>query len=417
MNYQLLLYKAEDFVKKYVSEHDNPHLLYHNLATTQLIASVAGEISKQYQLTEEDYFILNTAAWSLHLGYYKDILHNEQASVQLAEEFCKSCEVEDSVFSSVRNCILAAKHLQSADTDLAKILCDADSFYLGAENFSDYNKLRRKEYELLNNVKVDKAEWTKKTIKLLEGHQYYSAYAKEFLNKTKTVNLQKLWQKDSLQKVPVDPVVSPVTVESDDDETKKDENKKEKKNKDKDKKDKKESADKTIETMFRTTSANSQRLSSQADTKAHIMISVNSIIISVLLSLVVRKMDEFSALTVPIVMLLLVNLVTIIFAILATRPNVPKGLFSLHDLKLNKVNLLFFGNFFKMNFSDYSESMLKVMDDRQSLYLVLLRNLYEQGIVLARKYKLLKKAYNIFMYGFIISVVAFFIASKFFPDK
>ena len=48
----------------------------------------------------------------------------------------------------------------------------------------------------------------------------------------------------------------------------------------------------TIETMFRITSTNSQRLSVQADAKAHILISVNTIIISVLFTVIVRKMNE-----------------------------------------------------------------------------------------------------------------------------
>ncbi|MEJ7741742.1 MAG: Pycsar system effector family protein [Nocardioidaceae bacterium] len=185
--------------------------------------------------------------------------------------------------------------------------------------------------------------------------------------------------------------------------------------KEKYKKHKSNSSERTIETMFRTTSSNSQRLSSQADTKAHILISVNSIIISVLLSVVVTRMADYSRLTIPVIMLLLVNLITISFSILATRPNIPRGIFDEDELKQNKVNLLFFGNFFKMKFDDYSNFMQQVMGDQQILYVTMLRNLHEQGLVLGKKYRLLKTAYNFFMYGLIISVITFFIVSKFMP--
>ena len=164
--------------------------------------------------------------------------------------------------------------------------------------------------------------------------------------------------------------------------------------------------------MFRTTSTNSQRLSSQADTKAHIMISVNTIIISLMLGF--RQIGQSSKFTVPVILLIIVNLVTIIFSILATRPNVAKRNFTESDFEQNKVNLLFFGNFFSMNFDSYSKSMLHIMEDKQSLYITMLRNLYEQGAVLAKKYKLLKMSYNVFMYGLILSVISFFVASKFF---
>lgn len=181
----------------------------------------------------------------------------------------------------------------------------------------------------------------------------------------------------------------------------------------KEKKKKEERTDRSVANMFRIVSANSQRLSDQADTKAHIMISVNSIIVSVLLSLVVRKMDEHSNLLLPVIMILLVNLLTIVYSILATRPKIPPGVFTEEEVKNKKTNLLFFGNFYKMNFDDYARSMFQVMEDKDALRQMLLRDVYSQGVVLGRKYRMLKNAYNIFMFGLIISVIAFFIASVF----
>jgi hypothetical protein len=39
---------------------------------------------------------------------------------------------------------------------------------------------------------------------------------------------------------------------------------------------------------------------------------------------------------------------------------------------------------------------------------------YAQGVVLGKKYRLLRIAYNIFMFGLIVSVLAFIIASAIF---
>lgn len=167
---------------------------------------------------------------------------------------------------------------------------------------------------------------------------------------------------------------------------------------------------KTIETMFRITSANSQKLSDQADTKSHIMISVNTLIVSLILALLARHFQQSSNLTIPLTMLLAVSLTTIALAIMATKPNIPKGTFTKEDLKQKKINLLFFGNFYKMNFEDYSSGMFEVMNDREFLYLSLLRDIYCQGVVLGRKYRMLKAAYYVFMFGLIVSVIAFLIA-------
>jgi hypothetical protein len=67
-----------------------------------------------------------------------------------------------------------------------------------------------------------------------------------------------------------------------------------------------------------------------SDNKSHIMISVNSIIISVIIGLVVRRMDTTPYIIVPTLFLLTGSVTAIIFAVLATRPKIPDGMFSRH---------------------------------------------------------------------------------------
>jgi len=175
----------------------------------------------------------------------------------------------------------------------------------------------------------------------------------------------------------------------------------------------KDRPDKGIETMFRITSHNNQRLSDMADKKAHILITVNSIILSAIISLVLRKLDEHSFLMYPTFILLAVCLASIVVSILATRPAIPNGTFTPNDLDTKGVNLLFFGNFYKMSLDDYASGMFRVMDDKDFLYQTLIRDVYGQGTVLGKKYQLLRLAYSIFMFGLIVAVVAFIMVSMF----
>ncbi|WP_374164533.1 Pycsar system effector family protein [Arcticibacter sp. MXS-1] len=172
-----------------------------------------------------------------------------------------------------------------------------------------------------------------------------------------------------------------------------------------------ERPDRGIETMFRISSGNHQRLSDMADNKSHILITVNSIILSAIISLLIRRLDSNLYLAIPTLIILTVSLLTIIYSILATRPTIPPGTFTQQDIDEQKVNLLFFGNFYRMNLEEYSAGMWKTMEDKSFLYGSLIRDLYSQGVVLGKKYGLLRKAYNIFMYGLIISVLAFVIAA------
>jgi nitrate reductase gamma subunit len=102
--------------------------------------------------------------------------------------------------------------------------------------------------------------------------------------------------------------------------------------------------------------------------------------------------------------------VTIVFAILSTRPNISSGRFNKEDIKQNKVNLLFFGNFYNMELDDYEWAIGELMKNEDNLYSTMIKDQYFLGKVLAKKYKLLRIAYNVFMFGIIISVLAFMLA-------
>jgi hypothetical protein len=147
-----------------------------------------------------------------------------------------------------------------------------------------------------------------------------------------------------------------------------------------------------------------------ADHKANILISVNSIIISVILSLLLRKLQDEPYLTIPSIIFLAVAVTTIVLAILATRPKISGGTFTNQDILDKKTNLLFFGNFHRASFEEYNIAMRNMMIDTDYLYGSLIKDIYYLGVVLGRKYRLVRLAYNIFMIGIVVSVIAFAIA-------
>jgi MFS-type transporter involved in bile tolerance (Atg22 family) len=162
--------------------------------------------------------------------------------------------------------------------------------------------------------------------------------------------------------------------------------------------------------MLRLTSENHMKLSDMADRKANILISVNAIIISVILSVLMKRLQVDTYLTIPTVLFLASSVTTIVVAILATRPKVSRGTFSDQEIANKSTNLLFFGNFYKSTLEEYERAMSKMMVDSEYLYGSLVKDIYQLGVVLARKYTLIRWAYNIFMVGIIISVIAFGIA-------
>jgi hypothetical protein len=165
-----------------------------------------------------------------------------------------------------------------------------------------------------------------------------------------------------------------------------------------------------IETMFRVASANQQRLSEMADNKAHIMITVNAIILSVIISVLLGRIEAYSQLISPTIVLLIINVMTLVFAVLATRPSVSQGIQVNEKAAIKKSNMLYFGNFIALTEEEYTSHMFEIMSSYESIYKNLTRDIHAQGIVLNKKYKLLRLSYNIFMYGIIASVFGFVIA-------
>ena len=91
-----------------------------------------------------------------------------------------------------------------------------------------------------------------------------------------------------------------------------------------------------VQTMFRTTSTNHFELSALADSKSNIMISVNAIILSISLTILIARLAFYPHFIIPTLVLLATCLSAIIFAILATRPTINKGRFTEDDIRNKK---------------------------------------------------------------------------------
>ena len=412
MDYKALQNQVEQYVRAYFAGHLDERLTFHNLKHTQDVVRAAMQMGDHYQLPQRDYAVLITAAWFHDIGYFTDPTQHEQIGIDLATNYLKENGVdEDAFIQDVTDCIRATKMPQSPKSLLAEILCDADLFHLGTDDFSDKNSNLRKEKEAFKGEKISKSFWREANIKFIETHKYFTDYARLLLDDVKEKHLDKMKEKEESKMLENAAVqassgvasitgVLPSSTPLPEPQEKK--NKKEKKDKSR--------PDKGIETLFRIASNNNQRLSNMADNKAHIMITVNSIILSAVISLLLGKLGHNPHLTIPSFITLVVCVFAIIFSILATRPSIPKGKFTKEEMDNKSVNLMFFGNFYKMHLEEYAEGMRKVMDDSDFLYGSLIKDVYSQGVVLGKKYKLLRISYSIFMFGLVIAVLSFLIA-------
>jgi len=115
-------------------------------------------------------------------------------------------------------------------------------------------------------------------------------------------------------------------------------------------------------------------------------------------------------LIIPTIIFIVFTVITISLSVFATRPNVTRGKFTKEDVSNKKVNLLFFGNFHKMNLEEYEWAINEMLLDKEYIYSSMTKDLYHLGLVLHRKYSILRYTYSTFLIGLIISLLAFAIA-------
>ncbi|NBC64049.1 MAG: phosphohydrolase, partial [Bacteroidetes bacterium] len=162
-----------------------------------------------------------------------------------------------------------------------------------------------------------------------------------------------------------------------------------------------------VSDMFRTSYRTHVELSAIADNKSNIMISINGIIISIIIASISSKIDTNPWLLVPTSLMLITCMTALIYSILAARPRVSKEPVTLDDVRANRSNILYFGNFYKLSRDDYVTGIEELMVDSERLYNTMARDLYGLGTVLETKFRLLRIAYNVFMWGLAISVASY----------
>ena len=365
---------------------------FHNLQHTREVVSAAEEIGNHIDLTEDELESVLIAAWLHDVGYVNGRGDHEETAAEKARELLLSWGASHKKLLEVTEAIRATRMPQQPASLISKVVCDADLHHLSRPDCPEISERLREEWKIADNKIMADDAWLMHNLTFMENHRYHTAYGQTVLQEGKKRNIKKLRKR-------VMPGISEKKYHELEDELVRVRSKLEKERLLK--------PDRGIETMFRTTSSNHIMLSQMADNKANILITINSIILSVVVSVLVRKLEEDPRLIVPTIMLVTVCLATIVFAILATRPNVSAGRFTRDDVKNKKTTLLFFGNFHGMNVEDYEWSMKQMMKDADYLYGSLIKDIYYLGKVLGKKYKFLRIAYNIFMFGFVVSVLSF----------
>ncbi|MEO0775587.1 MAG: Pycsar system effector family protein [Bacteroidota bacterium] len=386
---------AQDYVLSLYNNNEERKLVYHNYQRTTDTVNEVELIADSLEWGEAEREPCILAAWFHTVGYLFDYDNPIPKSQDLARGFLTTQQYPSEPMQRVLD-IIAGIGPEGESTELeVRVLSDAIAGQRFNAPFFEERPLLRLEWELSQGRRISHYEWQQIQLQELLKARYYTPFAKRNYGPRTAQHL--LQQKAKAEKTKLQPHQ---LIDEKEGRVRKFQGLE------------KKIPNSATQTFFRTNYRNHINLSAIADNKANIMISVNAILISVVISILsyqnIPETKPFILL--PIVLFLVTGLTSLICAVLSIRPKVttpPEGPI---DLEAAKRNVVFFGNFVRMDLEQYEAAVDAVLRDGELLYGNMARDLYFLGQVLDKKYRYLTMSYNIFMVGFVATVATFLLA-------
>jgi len=379
---------VSEYVFNLFKEKLSPDYVYHNYTHTFETVKACKKLSASYNLTSRDYEILMLAAWFHDTGYVETYKDHEEASVSIMKTYLTGNYSDDDI-AEIESLILATRHGAKADGSLQEIIQDADYINLGSKNFDHRADLLRIEWERILQKKYSEMEWAQVQLQFLIETSFKTEEAISRYNEQRELNIRK--QHEKIEKLTRKEAQNDNNVNV---------------------KPRKEG--RGIETLYRSVYDYHINLTSIADNKANIMISINTIIISLVITLfgtgfTFATGDEVGSIrfVFPMAFLLLTSLTAVVFAILSARPNVTSK--EKYELTKKESSVLFFGNFAQLQVREFVDRIKLLKEQKEELYDNMSVDIYHLGSVLVKKYRYLTWSYNIFMGGMITCAIGFIV--------
>lgn len=186
-----------------ISELENKlpqNLSYHAADHTKKVIENAIHIAEKEKISIEELLLLKTAALLHDVGFIRGYLDHEVLGCEFAKKNLPKFDYSKKEIDAICEMILATKIPQNPKNYLSEILCDADVFYLGGNNFEQSTAKLFSELKEIGLVKTKKG-FDKKQIDFFNSHQYFTKTAKEERNQKKQENKHQLQNKNQQLKI------------------------------------------------------------------------------------------------------------------------------------------------------------------------------------------------------------------------
>jgi nitroreductase len=386
-----LIQQATDHVVELYNLFHKTSLVYHSYQRVSTLLEIGKEIAEEEGRTTEEEEVILLALLFADAGFLSDYTDPVGKSEKEAESFLKEVGYPEEKRKKVLQCLQRVLPEDGRpQTKAEKVVMDTLTAYACGEHYAERVPLLMLEKELLSGYRSAKLEWYKHQLQEMLNTRYYTAAAKQRYEPALAQNV--VYLRDQVARANKEQLKRSFTPSRFQNLEMK-------------------VPERGIQTFFRSNFRNHIHLSAIADNKANIMISVNAILISVLISILTYQniTETNPKVLLPVVLFLITGLTSLIFAVLSIRPKVTSHINPNMPPETIRQHITFFGNFVRLEVEQFEEAMDSLFRNGEYLYQAMTRDLYYLGKVLDKKYRYLTISYNIFMVGFVATVISFLI--------
>lgn len=379
-----LVAQAAAYVKERFQAELEPRYLFHNYVYAEEVADKAEQLARREGLPHNEVDQLVVAAWFYPVGY----VGGHRGFIARSAGMLREWAARTGFDAGNGPAWIEAQPDATPESPLhVRLLHDAVYSWLGRKRYDRRADLLQLEEESIDGKEGDPVVFGEKMQDFLLNFNYLTKGGKEEFDKRRRKNVSD--QQSTNYKIEQKEVKARTG----------------------------KNFGRGIDTMYRVSFRNHINLSRIADGKANMMISINTIILSIVITVSGASLSFFEEVffenpefLIPIISLLLSSLTAVVFAVFSARPSVTEYRVKKDKLiKSKEASLLYFGNFLKLEKSEFIEYMQEMKLDQGSLYDDLARDLYDLGAVMHKKYLLLTVSYNTFVGGLALAVLSFLI--------
>jgi len=378
---------AEHVFELFRGANPDTPLVYHGFNRTRELVVACKDIAKGCKLENDELEPLLLAAWFHDAGYAVGLDGDERKSVELCRDFLARhrapTPLRDHVIARLDGANgdgASAPRIATAGDD---VLHDAILTSLACKSYLQDVELLRLETERRQGKLYSDVEWTQQCIAFFDRHPFRTRYAQLEYNEGRAANLvalHKLLRKQVEEAAEERAEQARIS----------------------------KGLGKNVESIFYYLTKIQIGLVGLADHRTSTMIHVNAIMISIVVGLLLRRLESERYLLAPTVVLLTVNLIVIfisIYSMRSARSTLLKDEWRIHD-----ANLLLFTNDTPLPLPEYAERIKRLALDVPGLQKSMIEHLYFVRKVLVVRQRALRRTYDVFIYGLALSLIFFGVA-------